>query len=95
MINENYKIIKRYNNTEKNDFTELKRNKRYTLLSLDNEKSNKKRNFIKNVPDENYKDIFLIDCLCLDKWEEKNNKFKKKNKSKLKGKKISYLKKEN
>ena len=95
LINENYKIIKRYNNTEKNDFTELKRNKRYTLLSLDNEKSNKKRNFIKNVPDENYKDIFLIDCLCLDKWEEKNNKFKKKNKSKLKGKKISYLKKEN
>ena len=38
--------------------------------------------------EENYKDIFLIDCLCLDKWEEKTNKNSRKKKAKLRGKKL-------
>ena len=38
--------------------------------------------------EENYKDIFFIDFLCLDKWEEKTNKYTRKEKGKLRGKKI-------
>ena len=86
LINEKYIII---NNTDKKDMNKIRRNKKFNRFSLDNEELMKKRDFIKKVPDENYKDIFLIDCLCLDKWEEKNNKFKKRNKSKLRGKKIT------
>ena len=37
---------------------------------------------------EKYKDIFLIDCLCLDKWEEKENKHLEKESGILRGKKI-------
>ena len=37
---------------------------------------------------ENYEDIFLIDCLCLDKWEEKTNKNNRIKKAKLRGKKL-------
>ena len=38
--------------------------------------------------EENYKNIFFIDCLCLDNWEEKKNKTPGKEKAKLRGKKI-------
>ena len=44
--------------------------------------------FFEKQMEENYKDIFLIDCLCLDKWEEKINKNRGKEKAKLKGKKL-------
>ena len=62
-----------------------KRNKKYNISTV---RSKININIDKKL-EENYKDIFLIDCLCLDKWEEKNNKFKKRNKSKLRGKKIT------
>ena len=42
--------------------------------------------------EENYKDIFFIDCLCLDQWEEKTNRNTEKEISKLKGKKIKSKK---
>ena len=51
-----------------------------------------KINYIDNQMGENYKDIFMIDCLCLDKWEEKTNKNARKEKPKLKGKKINNIK---
>ena len=57
----------------------------YTLLSSKNKKSNKYKN---KMIEENYKDIFFIDCLCLDKWEEKKNKTPGKEKGKLRGKKL-------
>ena len=53
--------------------------------SVRNIKLNKNKD---NKFDEHYKDINFIDCLCLDKWEEKNNKYTFKKKAKLKGKKI-------
>ena len=46
------------------------------------------KNIDNNKMEEHYKEIFYIDCLCLDKWEEKNNKYRGKKKGKLKGKKI-------
>ena len=85
LINEKYKVI----NTEIKDLNKLKKSKRNTILSSTYNKDIDRRRQFKSLLDENYKDINLIDCLCLDKWEEKNNTFKKKNKSKLKGKKIS------
>jgi hypothetical protein len=51
-----------------------------------------KINYIDNQMEENYKDIFMIDCLCLDKWEEKTNKIARKEKPKLRGKKINNIK---
>ena len=42
--------------------------------------------------EENYKDIFFIDCLCLDQWEEKTNRNTEKEIPKLKGKKIKSKK---
>ena len=51
-----------------------------------------KINYIDNQMEENYKDIFMIDCLCLDKWEEKTNKNARKEKPKLRGKKINNIK---
>ena len=77
IINDNVKII--------ND-NKIKKGKVYP--SLINDYSKERKKYIKTSVEEDYKNIFLIDCLCLDKWEEKNNKFRKKNKSKLKGKKI-------
>ena len=56
-------------------------------LSITENNSKNIRKFFKNNLDEDLKNIFLIDCLCLDKWEEKNNKFTKEKNTKLKGKK--------
>ena len=85
LINEKFKVV----NTEIKDSNKMKRNKRKTMLSLGYDNDIKKSKYLKSLVDENYKKIFLIDCLCLDNWEEKNNKYKKKIKAKLKGKKIS------
>ena len=85
LINEKFKVV----NTEIKDSNKMKRNKRKTMLSLGYDNDIKKSKYLKSLVDENYKEIFLIDCLCLDNWEEKNNKYKKKIKAKLKGKKIS------
>ena len=63
--------------------------KRKVHPSLINDYSKERKKYIKTSVEEDYKNIFLIDCLCLDKWEEKNNNFHKESKSKLKGKKIS------
>ena len=84
MINVNDKII----NTQINDYKNNYRKKKKVNLSLNDDFINKRKKYIKTSVEEDYENIFLIDCLCLDKWEEKNNKFRKKNKSKLKGKKI-------
>ena len=84
LINEKFKVV----NTEIKDSNKMKRNKRKTMLSLGYDNDIKKSKYLKSLVDENYKKIFLIDCLCLDNWEEKNNKYKKKIKAKLKGKKI-------
>ena len=86
LINEKFKVV----NTEIKDSNKMKRNKRKTMLSLGYDNDIKKSKYLKSLVDENYKKIFLIDCLCLDNWEEKNNKYKKKIKAKLKGKKITY-----
>ena len=86
LINEKFKVV----NTEIKDSNKMKRNKRKTMLSLGYDNDIKKSKYLKSLVDENYKEIFLIDCLCLDNWEEKNNKYKKKIKAKLKGKKITY-----
>ena len=86
LINEKFKVV----NTEIKDSNKMKRNKRKTMLSLGYDNDIKKSKYLKSLVDENYKEIFLIDCLCLDNWEEKNNKCKKKIKAKLKGKKITY-----
>ena len=59
------------------------RNKKYTL-PFKNQKWKKS----KKKMEENYKNIFFIDCLCLDNWEEKKNKTPGKEKAKLRGKKI-------
>ena len=91
LINERFKVI----NTEIKDSNKLKRNEKNTLLSLTHDNVIERRKNINKLLDEKYKDINLIDCLCLDKWEEKNNNFKKKNKHNLKGKKISYFKMDN
>ena len=74
-------------NTEIKEYQNYKRNKRKVNLSITENNSQNIRKFIKNNFDEDFKNIFQIDCLCLDKWEEKNNKFTKKKISKLKGKK--------
>ena len=74
-------------NTEIKEYQSYKRNKMKVNLSITEDNSRNIRKFFKNNFDEDFKDIFLIDCLCLDKWEEKNNKFTKKKISKLKGKK--------
>ena len=87
--NEN-SINNKYNNTEIKGSNKYKRNKRKNLLSL-MENNSLKGNNNKKLIEENYKDIFFVDCLCLDKWEEKNNKFQKKKQYSLKGKKISYF----
>jgi hypothetical protein len=87
LINEKFKVV----NTEIKDSNKMKRNKRKTMLSLGYDNDIKKSKYLKSLVDENYKEIFLIDCLCLDNWEEKNNKYKKKIKAKLKGKKIYIL----
>ena len=88
LINEKSKVV----NTEIKDINKEKRNKRRTMLSLGYDKAIKKSKYLKSLVDENYKKIFLIDCLCLDNWEEKNNQYKKKLKAKLKGKKITSQK---
>ena len=84
-INKNIKII----NTQINENKNNKIYKRKVHLSLNDDYLKERKKFIKISVEEDYKNIFLIDCLCLDKWEEKNNKFHKKSKSKLKGKKLS------
>ena len=61
------------------------RMKNYNYSSVRNKILNK---YMDNKMEEKYKDIFFIDCLCLDKWEEKKNKYQGKKKAKLKGKKI-------
>ena len=73
--------LKKYENYIRN------RRKKKFLVSQNN--SREKRKYTKRDIEEDYQDIFLIDCLCLDKWEEKNNKFHKKSKSEFKGKKIT------
>jgi len=88
LINEKSKVV----NTEIKDINKEKRNKRRTMLSLGYDKAIKKSKYLKSLVDENYKKIFLIDCLCLDNWEEKNNQYKRKLKAKLKGKKITSQK---
>ena len=88
LINEKSKVV----NTEIKDINKEKRNKRRSMLSLGYDKAIKKSKYLKSLVDENYKKIFLIDCLCLDNWEEKNNQYKKKLKAKLKGKKITSQK---
>ena len=83
--------LKKYDNTitksqnETENIESSFKNKRYNLLPH----KNKILNLFKNkMMEENYKDIFFIDCLCLDKWEEKNNKNNEKKGSKLRGKKL-------
>ena len=64
------------------------RNKKYNISAV---RSKININRDKKI-EENYKDIFFIDCLCLDKWEENINKHLGKEKGKLKGKKINNIK---
>ena len=93
--NENMKesIIKEkvFNNKsifENENSNSSKRNKKYNISTV---RSKININIDKKL-EENYKDIFLIDCLCLDKWEENINKHLKKEKGKLKGKKVNNIK---
>jgi len=79
-------IINNNNNDNENcDSSNRNKNKRYNFRLFKNKKLNK---FIDKRVEENYKDIFFIDCLCLDKWEEKTNKHLRKEKAKLRGKKL-------
>ena len=50
----------------------------------------KKKIINKNI-EENYQNIFLIDCLCLDKWEEQKNKNIGIEKGKFRGKKLKVI----
>ena len=78
-------------NTHFNSNIELKKtepshkNKGDTLISYKTKKLNKFKN---KMIEENYKDIFFIDCLILDKLEENANKNNEKERPKLKGKKL-------
>ena len=84
LINNNYKIV----NTDIIDSKKKKRNKIKIYPSKNDSNSFKRKN-IQSIHKEDYNDIFVIDCLCLDKWEEKNNKFKRKKTNSLKGKKLT------
>ena len=78
-------------NTHFNSNNELKKtepshkNKGDTLISYKTKKLNKFKN---KMIEENYKDIFFIDCLILDKLEENANKNNEKERPKLRGKKL-------
>ena len=78
--------IKYYNNNEiyTDNSDSSKRNKINKLSKVKNNIIDKYRS---QKIEENYKDIFFIDCLCLDKWEERTNKHLFKGKAKIRGKK--------
>ena len=78
-------------NNELKNYENYIRNRRKKKFLVSQNNSREKRKYRKRDIEEDYQNIFLIDCLCLDKWEENNNKFHKKSKSEFKGKKIFLL----
>ena len=76
-------------NNELKNYENYIRNRRKKKFLVSQNNSREKRKYRKRDIEEDYQNIFLIDCLCLDKWEENNNKFHKKSKSEFKGKKIT------
>ena len=91
--NDKESFIKEKNNIKNINTIEKTKNinlfDRINLKTSNNKLNSFSKRYIKNDVSEDYKDIFLVDCLCLDKWEEKNNKLAKKKTWILKGKKFS------